>query len=50
MYKMMCQSNTTNFIMFIIILEQHVSILLESSSGPSKKADTYLQRIFKHFK
>jgi len=26
-----------NFIMFIILLEQHVSILIESSSGPSKK-------------
>jgi len=29
-------SNTTNFIMFIIVLGQHVSILIESSSGPSK--------------
>ena len=26
-----------NFIMFIIVLGQHVSILIESSSGPSKK-------------
>ena len=25
-----------NFIMFIIVLGQHVSILIESSSGPSK--------------
>jgi len=25
-----------NFIMFIIVLRQHVSILTESSSGPSK--------------
>jgi len=44
-YTMMCQSNTTffNFIMFIIVLGQHVSILTESSSGPSKKIDPYLQ-------
>jgi len=28
--------------MFIIVLEQHVSILIESSSGPSKNVDTYL--------
>ena len=28
--------------MFIIVLEQHVSILVESSSGPSKKIDPYL--------
>ena len=26
-----------NFIVFIIVLGQHVSILIESSSGPSKK-------------
>jgi len=38
---MMSQSNTTNFIMFIIVLGQHVSILIESSSGPSKKIDPY---------
>jgi len=25
-----------NYIMFIIVLVQHVSILIESSSGPSK--------------
>jgi len=31
-----------NFIMFIIALGQHVSILIESSSGPSKSTDTYL--------
>ena len=31
-----------HFIMFIIALEQHVSILTESSSGPSKKIDPYL--------
>ena len=29
-------SKTSNFIMFIIVLGQHVSILIESSSGPSK--------------
>ena len=28
--------------MFIIVLGQHVSILIESSSGPSKKIDPYL--------
>jgi len=28
--------------MFIIVLEQHVSILIESSSGPSKNTDPYL--------
>ena len=32
-----CVSHTQqNFIMFIIVLRQHVSILTESSSGPSK--------------
>ena len=29
--------------MFIIVLGQHVSILIESSSGPSKKIDPYLE-------
>ena len=34
---MMYQSNTKkNFIMFITALGQYVSILIESSSGPSK--------------
>ena len=28
--------------MFVIVLGQHVSILIESSSGPSKKIDPYL--------
>jgi len=28
--------------MFIIVLGQHVSILIESSSGPYKKKDPYL--------
>jgi len=28
--------------MFIIVLGQHVSILIESSSGPSKNTDHYL--------
>jgi len=32
-----------NVIMFIIVLGQHVSILTESSSGPSKKIDPYLK-------
>jgi len=31
-----------NFIMFIIVLGQHVSILIESSSVPSEKQDPYL--------
>jgi len=39
-----CVSQTQqNFITFIIILGQHVSILIESSSGPSKKIDPYLK-------
>jgi len=39
----MCQSKTQqNFIMFIIVLWQNVSILTDSSSGPSKKIDPYL--------
>jgi len=29
--------------MFIIVLGQHVSILIESSSGPPKKTDRYLK-------
>jgi hypothetical protein len=29
--------------MFVIVLEQHVSILIESSSGLSKKIDPYLE-------
>ena len=29
--------------MFIIVLGQHVSILIESTSGPSKKIDPYLE-------
>ena len=35
-----------NFFMFVIVLGQHVSILIESYSGPSKKTDRYLE-IFK---
>jgi len=31
--------------MFVIVLGQHVSILIESSSGPSKKIDPYLKRL-----
>jgi len=31
-----------NFIMFIIVLGQHVSILIESFSDPSKNTDPYL--------
>jgi hypothetical protein len=36
---MMCQSNTTNLYYVFIVLGQHVLILIESSSGPSKKID-----------
>jgi len=36
---MMCQSNTTNLYYVLIVLGQHVSIPIESSSGPSKKTD-----------
>jgi len=32
---MMCQTQQ-NFIMFIIVLGQHVSAFIKSSSGPSK--------------
>jgi len=31
--------------MFFIVLGQHVSILIESSSGPSKKIDAYLEML-----
>jgi len=31
--------------MFITVLGQHVSILIESSSGPSKKIDPYLEML-----
>jgi len=37
-----------NFIIFVIVLGQHVSILIESSSGPSKKIDPYLAMYFIH--
>ena len=39
-----------NCIMFIVVLGQHVSILIESSSGPSKKIDPYLEMYLAHFK
>ena len=39
-----CVSQTQkNFIMFILLLGQHVTILTESSSGPSKKINPYLK-------
>ena len=41
-YTMMCQSHTTNLYYVFIVLGQHVSILIEPSSGPSKKTDPYL--------
>jgi len=31
--------------MFFIVLVQYVSILIESSSGPSKKTDPYLEML-----
>ena len=31
--------------MFINVLGQHVSILIESSSGPSRKIDPYLEML-----
>ena len=31
--------------MFTIVLGQNVSILIESSSGPSKKTDPYLEML-----
>ena len=31
--------------MFFIVLGQHVSILTESSSGPTKKTDPYLEML-----
>jgi len=38
-----CVSQTQqNFIMFIIVLGQHVSFLIESSSGPCKKSKDLL--------
>jgi len=40
-YTMMNQTQQ-NFIMFIIVLGRHVSILIESISGPSKNTDPYL--------
>ena len=39
-----CISQTQqNFIIFIIVLGQQVSILIESSSGHTKKMDPYLK-------
>ena len=41
-----CVSQTQqNLIMFFMVLGQHVSILIESSSGPSKKIDPYLEML-----
>ena len=36
--------------MFIIVLGQHVSILIESSSGPYKNTDPYLAMFKMRFK
>ena len=44
-YTMMYQTQP-NFIMFIIVLGQHVSILIGSSSGPFKKKDPYFIYIY----
>ena len=39
-----CVSRTQkNFVIFIIVLGRHVSILIESSSDPSKKTCPYLK-------
>ena len=38
----MSVKHNKTFNMFIIVLGQHVSILIESSSGPSKKIDPFL--------
>ena len=48
-YTIMCQTQHT-FIMFFIVLGQHVSILIESSSGLSKKIDPYLKMLKCTFK
>ena len=41
-----CVSQTQQiFIVFIKVLGQHVSILIESSSDPSKKIDLYLEML-----
>ena len=39
----MSVKHNKNFIVFIIVLVQHVPILIESSSGLSKKIDPYLE-------
>jgi len=38
-------SNTINLYYVFTELGQHVSILIESSSGPSKKIDPYLEML-----
>jgi len=38
-----CVRQTQQNSVFIIVLGRHVSILIESSSGPSKKIDPYLK-------
>ena len=44
MMCMMCQTQQT-FIMLSNVLGKHVSILIQSSSGPSKKIDPYLKNV-----
>jgi len=44
-YTKMCQSNTTKRYYVFIVLGQHVSILIEKFSGPSKKIDPYLEML-----
>jgi len=41
---MICQSNTTKLCYVYYVLGQHVSILIESSSAPSKKTDPYISK------
>jgi len=43
MYNDVSVKHNKPFFMFFIVLGQHVSILIESSSGPSKKIDPYLE-------
>jgi hypothetical protein len=41
-YRKMCQTQQ-HFVTFFIVLGQHVSIRIESSSGPSKTIDPCLE-------
>ena len=41
----MCQSNTTNFYYVLYCIRATCFVLRESSSGPSKKKDPYLEML-----